>query len=579
MGVKANSAGTSSRRILTLVLIAVALLAVCLFSGCAESAVIPDYSTDELFFIGIKNGSDRRYISPWADEEGNYYCFLPSHADPKELEIYFDPSAELYINNARQKNGSTLKNLKLNMAYGFSCGEKSASLTFLKSENTPTVYIDLFSRSLQELEKRKRDTEPARTALIDGSGAVLYENPVFTDELGGRGNSSWNLKKKPYKLKLAVASDLLGMGSARKWILLANGYDETDLRDKLVYDMAAKLSPNWSPQCEYVNLYVNGEYRGLYLLSEKVEVSKNRLQIPSDSCLYEVKSKDRWQKDETGIKLKSGKELLIDWPEPVTEEKAKELKKRLQKVENVILSEDSGETLKDYIDLDSWARKYLIDEVFLNRDGEDYSAYFYWGSNADGASERLYAGPIWDFDLAIGNVNSKWTVLWDVPNRLLSHCTLWYGALMQNEVFRSRVIELYREEVRPMLIELQTSTIDSLFASLTPEAVMNGIRWAGLLPRSFTDREEAKDAMKKFLQERTAFLDSVWLESDAYSYVEVNGTAETPYYFEVETGTPFEQFTLVEAAEGEKAVWYDSESGKVFDSTQPIMKDTVIRIG
>ena len=95
----------------------------------------------------------------------------------------------------------------------------------------------------------------------------------------GRGNSTWFSNKRPYSLKLSAESDLLGMGQASKWVLLANSQDPTNLNNKLVMDLASRVSSQWAPECQWVDLYLNGQYNGLYLLTEKVESHSNRLSI------------------------------------------------------------------------------------------------------------------------------------------------------------------------------------------------------------------------------------------------------------------------------------------------------------
>ena len=114
--------------------------------------------------------------------------------------------------------------------------------------------------------------ERAAITLYTADGQVDYQG-TETDMIRGRGNSSWNYEKKPYNLYLYQPASLLEMDEASEWALIANANDDTNLRNQLVYDFADQISPHpgWSPENEYVDLFLNGEYAGLYLLCEKVQ--------------------------------------------------------------------------------------------------------------------------------------------------------------------------------------------------------------------------------------------------------------------------------------------------------------------
>ena len=96
----------------------------------------------------------------------------------------------------------------------------------------------------------------AAVTLYAADGTVDYASEAG-DRIGGRGNSTWKLPKKPFNLKLGQKAGLLGMGDAKKWSLLANAYDETNLRNKLVLDFAREIAPyrGFSPECAFVDLY------------------------------------------------------------------------------------------------------------------------------------------------------------------------------------------------------------------------------------------------------------------------------------------------------------------------------------
>ena len=133
---------------------------------------------------------------------------------------------------------------------------------------------------MEKVHADKSHKEKAFIVLLTKSGSMEYEGNGL-DEIKGRGNSSWYSHKKPYHLNLFSPASLLGMHSSRHWILLANASDRTNLRNKLVYDFAGKTTLPWSPKCQFVDLFINGKYNGLYLLSEQAEFDTGRIN-PAD---------------------------------------------------------------------------------------------------------------------------------------------------------------------------------------------------------------------------------------------------------------------------------------------------------
>lgn len=113
--------------------------------------------------------------------------------------------------------------------------------------------------------------------LIKDSGSLDYKGSL--KHIKGRGNASWEYDKRPYNIKLDESADLLGMGKAKGWCLLANYLDTSLMRNKIIYDLAEETGIPFTMDARSLDLYINGEYKGTYLLTEKVEVDKNRLNI------------------------------------------------------------------------------------------------------------------------------------------------------------------------------------------------------------------------------------------------------------------------------------------------------------
>ncbi len=98
-------------------------------------------------------------------------------------------------------------------------------------------------------------------------------------QIRGRGNSTWGMPKKPYRIKLTTRQALLGMPSSRDWVLLANYSDKSLLRNALALELGSRMGMPWVPRSAFVEVYLNDRYDGVYLLAENIKVATDRVNI------------------------------------------------------------------------------------------------------------------------------------------------------------------------------------------------------------------------------------------------------------------------------------------------------------
>lgn len=510
-------------------------------------------------------------IGCWKSDTGEYFLFLPSYADLSQTQIRINSRYPVHMDGRLVTDGMSCDFLQLDVPYDLTCavdGEaRHFSLTILQSGNLPALYIDVASGTMDYIHEEKGNKEAGALRLYTADGALAHSGNL--DALEGRGNSSWNCLKKPYNLTLPAETDLLEMGQAQRWILLANAYDPSQLRNKIAYDFADAAGLAYTPDCEWVELYLNGEYAGLYLLSERNEIHPQRVAVP-EAGSFLVSKEWEWRMSDRGqpfVTLNSRAALRIHQsdlsPEALTQV--------FQSAENAILAEDSidpltGKTLTELIDLDSWAKKYLIEEIFGNVDASTLSQYFYYdGRDEDG---KLYAGPIWDFDLSMGNtvaspVQSPNIFYANKPN---VYASPWFSTLYQKDVFYQRITELYQTDFLPLLEELLDTGIDRYAAQVSRAAGMDQIRWSG------TAAAEETEHIKTYLTERMAFLNSAWIDGDPYCTVLVDCPAGYMRYA-VAPGDTLPELPFESTAD---SGWYLVDTDEPFDITQPIYEDTAI---
>lgn len=520
----------------------------------------------------VTAGGKTETIECWESYWGDYYLFLPSYAELSQVRLRTHTRGTVHIDDLLVPDGMTCESLLLDEHYTLTFnGTRDYNFIILRSGNVPTMYLDTASGTMDHIHEVKGNEEPGTVRIYAADGTLDYAGNL--ESIKGRGNATWIQKKKPYSLRLYSQADLLGMGKAQNWILLANAYDYSNLRNKLAFDLAADAGMAFSPEIQWVDLYLNGEFAGLYMLCERNEVHPQRVDIGEEgSFLVSMELQPRLE--EQGypfVTTNSGADFRVHYAD--MEEAA--LQRMLQSVENAIAAEDgvdpiTGKNWQELIDLDSWAKKYLLEEILGNYDAGSVSQYFYLdGKDADG---KIYAGPVWDYDNTLGNY--EWQTM--DPQAILAgrpHITgqedaPWLYALYQKDGFQKRVKELYRGTFRPLLADLQEEGLDQYAQTILPALVPNGLRW------NMNDYEERIRAVRTYLSQRTEFLDSLWIGDTTYVTVQVSTGKGTWGCFAVRPGECLAQLPEYDSAE--YLGWYRADTGEAFDIAQPVYEDLVI---
>lgn len=349
---------------------------------------------------------------------------------------------------------------------------------------------------------------------LDVSGAPVNG----TLRIRGRGNSTWDLHpKKSYRLKLDDKASLLDMPSSKDWVLIANHADKTLLRNVLAMELGASLGMPWTPRARSVEVFLNGQYSGVYLLSENIKIAKDRVNI------------DELEEDDVGAdKIGGGYLLEVDFREdgytmhsaiddlPIVFQDPDEpapaqeayIKDYIAQFETVLHSSgfaDPATGYAAYIDVDSFVRWYLVNEVFRNVDSQLWSSCWMYKPR-DG---KLHMGPLWDFDLSAGNADyadayeaSGWWV----------HDGPWFERLFQDPAFVARVREVWNE-IKADQLPAMLQSIHTHAAAMQQSQLNNFQRWPVLetyvwpnyaIPGSYAGEI---DYLDEFLTARIAWLD------------------------------------------------------------------------
>lgn len=546
--------------------------------GTLEPAPEPEEKVNMPLSVTVLLDGRQETLECWDSGAGDYTVFLPSGAKLTDTVISPEQDARILLDGISLEGPLNCSGLQLDRPYRLSCTGEGVTtehtLTFLQSARIPSLHLDVQSGSMEIIHETKGNQESGSARLYTPEGELNWSGMV--ESLKGRGNSSWFKEKKPYSMTLAAEADLLGMGQAREWILLANAMDPSHLRNKAVYDLAAEAGMAYAPECQWVDLYLNGDYAGLYLLSERNEIHPQRLDLPEQGSFL-VSRESSWRlisQSYPRVLLDSGAALRLH-DSGLTEE---DVARIWQPAENAILAEDgidptTGKSWQELIDLDSWVMDYLTGEIFGNVDAGTISTYFY--RNGEDPSGKIFAGPVWDYDLSIGSRGTWQTQtvqaffadkahIWSLED------STWYYSLNRKSEFSVRVRELYQQVYRPLVQQLLDTGLEGYAAQIDRGAALDRYRWGT------EDLREEVEVIRAYLKARIAFLDSLWLENTEYCRVLVlldeNSSSICHGVLPGETIPSLPAYEETWDVLG----WYDAATEEPFDLSQPIWQDTIV---
>ena len=274
----------------------------------------------------------------------------------------------------------------------------------------PSLHITTLGEDELFIERNLR-VESTLT-LIDPSGEARFEH--LNAVVRGRGNSTWihGEDKRPLRFRFDEAQSIFDFTyEARDWILLANHFDRSLMRNHGALYLAALLEGlDWTPSTHFVHLYVNGEYMGVYQLTDEREVGPDRINLifdpdPSISeYFFELDARAGWDSDaiENEDFFTAG---LRDYDMRFPDEDDRDghtiyARDFVSRVSETILS-GNFEDIESIIDISSFIDFYIVQEVFKNTDAWRLSVFMQIRGQDD--DRRLYMGPVWDFDLSAGN--------------------------------------------------------------------------------------------------------------------------------------------------------------------------------
>ena len=473
--------------------------------------------------FGYRFVVDGRVFKPVADASNNGVptLLLPGDADLGRVTMEGTPGWTVTYGDTADSSGTvaldfasaedntlTLTVMPPEQAGALGAVEKELTLRAMKSgEDIPALYLRISPDSEKTMAQVEadynHDTKATGTAVLLGDDSL----PETEMEVKGRGNASWHCAKKGFQVKLDKKTNVMGMGKAKKWVLLPSAADLSLIRNSVALDLAQKLELDFTSAWRFVDLYVDGAYYGLYILCEKSEIGDNRVEITNmDDAIEDAIGKEDADgndkllsaepgvtysddhstatlEDGTVIDLTGGYHLEFDnyddtlqfaagairhitvkEPErlggaPQTDESFTYIRSFMAEADAAVTDYGNDTDLLHYIDLESFAKMWLLQEYTAGHDATD-NLHIWKDSDVTGDG-LIHAGPAWDFDNIMARDEDFANVVKAAQKQRITDAhadytpqdnpsaadynARWIAQLMRHKVFREEVTRQYEK--------------------------------------------------------------------------------------------------------------------------------------
>lgn len=394
----------------------------------------------------------------------------------------------------------------------------------------PTIYID--TENGAGINSKETYT-PGTVTVISAD-----EDECCTDVsmgIRGRGNSTWGMAKKPYRMKLDKKAQFMNLpAKAKNWVLLANYADKTLIRNAIAFEISRFIGLEYTPSVKFVDVVLNDKYIGNYMVTDQTEVNPGRVPVEEQET-----------SDTTEPAITGGYLLEVDGfadGEPVWFQTEKEVKVTIKypkddeinqqqrdyitafvgEFERRLFADDFTDPVTGYaamVDWESLVNWYIACELTGNSDSF-WSTYIY--KKRDDA--RLHFGPLWDFDIAFNNDNRLGNAVHKLMREHAHQPRTWIARIWKDAAFRLAVAQRWEELTDAGIAQHLLDTVDSYAALIDGSQKLNFEKWTVLSDRVYLETElfdtyqGGIDYLKDYITERVSFLSDSFAEGDPSSW-------------------------------------------------------------
>jgi len=386
-----------------------------------------------------------------------------------------------------------------------------------RQSNLPTLFITT------------TNAQPVTDKVNYISGNIIIKSADSTEQLSmvtgirGRGNSTWGMAKKPYRIKLDKKTNILNLpAKAKSWVLLANYADKTLIRNAVASKISSILGFEFTPSARFVDLVLNGTYLGNYLLTDQMEAGPRRVNVdildstvvtePNITGGYFLELDGFAGYPDTWFTSGKGLKITVHSPDVVNQTQLTYIQTYINSFENTLFSADFADPIKGYraiVDTTSLINWYLGCELTGNSDSF-WSTYIY----KKRLDDKLYFGPMWDYDIAFNNDNRLGDATLKLMRQNAFYPRTWIEQMWLDPWFQKAVLRRWQQLTSNNLLGTLNTYIDETASLINVSEQLNFRKWnvlssrVYLEPYLFSTYGEGVDFLKTYLSKRVSFLTS-----------------------------------------------------------------------
>ena len=456
----------------------IALAALCLFSlaSCSEKEselIKPDPGKGITSFALLRadNPTLSQDVICSINEDGTITGQFPDLLDDYKMIPTFELDCEyLSVDGTLQLSGFTVQDFANKITYEAMMKDGSVrrytvQMAFQVKKSLPVITI----KTKDGAQIKDKKTYIKGTVTISDPDGLYWDVPELVlemtkDGIRGRGNTTWDMPKKPYKLKFDDKVSIFGFPADKEWVILANYADKTLLRNVVAMKLSEIVGMKWTPAMLPVEVYLNNDYIGCYTFSEHKKVSKNRvnLNIASETDNtgdlvtgdYYLEIESRQDEKVCFLSAINHIPMMFSDPEEPTQAQQLYVKDYFRDAELALNGSnftDPQNGWQKYIDIESFAKAFIVNELTKNIDGNMRKSSFI--TKERGKKLEMYH--LWDYDLTIGNCDYMASMSggiatngpegWFIKTTSMDQGINWFIRMSQDPAFCAKVRDIWND--------------------------------------------------------------------------------------------------------------------------------------